>query len=50
MADTLKVVGIQDHFALFSRQEGIVAQYTNPDTPQQNDVSNRRNQILIEIA
>ncbi|KAI5350155.1 hypothetical protein L3X38_003046 [Prunus dulcis] len=37
-------------FAIFLQQEGIVAQYTNPGTPQQNGVSERRNRTLIEMV
>ena len=37
-------------FANFLQQEGIVAQYTNPGTPQQNGVSKRRNRTLIEMV
>ncbi|CAL2241924.1 unnamed protein product [Prunus armeniaca] len=37
-------------FANFLQQEGIVAQYTNPGTPQQNGVSERRNRTLIEMV
>ncbi|CAL8075801.1 unnamed protein product [Prunus armeniaca] len=37
-------------FAIFLQQEGIVAQYTNPGTPQQNGVSERRYRTLIEMV
>ncbi|KAI5319090.1 hypothetical protein L3X38_038798 [Prunus dulcis] len=37
-------------FANFLQQEGIIAQYTNPGTPQQNGVSERRNRTLIEMV
>ncbi|BBH08689.1 transposable element gene [Prunus dulcis] len=37
-------------FAIFLQHEGIVAQYTNPGTPQQNGVSERRNRTLIEMV
>ncbi|KAI5316419.1 hypothetical protein L3X38_036126 [Prunus dulcis] len=33
----------------FLQQEGIVAQYTNPGTPQQNGVSERRNRTLKDM-
>ncbi|CAL2240845.1 unnamed protein product [Prunus armeniaca] len=36
-------------FAKFLQEEGIVAQYTNPGTPQQNGVAERRNRTLIEM-
>ncbi|KAI5341456.1 hypothetical protein L3X38_020730 [Prunus dulcis] len=36
-------------FARFLQQEGIVAQYTNPGTPQQNGVSERRNRTLKDM-
>ena len=35
------------HFAKFLEEEDIVAQYTIPDTPQQNGVAERRNHTLI---
>ncbi|KAI5338099.1 hypothetical protein L3X38_017370 [Prunus dulcis] len=37
-------------FANFLQQEGIIAQYTNPRTPLQNGVSERRNRTLIEMV
>ncbi|KAM1466750.1 hypothetical protein ACFX2I_031921 [Malus domestica] len=37
-------------FALFLQEHGIVAQYTNPGTPEQNGVSERRNRTLIEMV
>ncbi|TQD69871.1 hypothetical protein C1H46_044597 [Malus baccata] len=37
-------------FALFLEQQGIVAQYTTPGTPQQNGVSERRNRTLIGMV
>jgi transposase InsO family protein len=37
-------------FAKFLQQEGIVAQYTNPGTPQQNGVSERRNRTLKDMV
>ncbi|CAL9011160.1 unnamed protein product [Prunus brigantina] len=36
-------------FAKFLQEEGIVAQYTNPGTPQQNGAAERRNRTLIEM-
>lgn len=36
-------------FARFLQQEGIVAQYTNPGTPQQNGVFERRNKTLKDM-
>jgi len=37
-------------FAQFLQGEGIVAQYTMPDTPQQNDVAERRNRTLMDMV
>ncbi|KAM1990030.1 hypothetical protein ACFX15_031328 [Malus domestica] len=37
-------------FALFLQEHGIDAQYTNPGTPEQNGVSERRNRTLIEMV
>ncbi|KAM1015922.1 hypothetical protein ACFX2A_046661 [Malus domestica] len=37
-------------FALYLEQNGIVAQYTTPGTPQQNGVSERRNRTLIGMV
>ena len=37
-------------FALYLEQQGIVAQYTTPGTPQQNGVSERRNRTLIGMV
>ncbi|RWR73399.1 Gag-protease-integrase-RT-RNaseH polyprotein [Cinnamomum micranthum f. kanehirae] len=37
-------------FARFLQEEGIVAQYTMPGTPQQNGVAERRNRTLIEMV
>ncbi|CAL9015427.1 unnamed protein product [Prunus brigantina] len=36
-------------FAKFLQQEGIIAQYTNPGTPQQNGISERRNRTLKDM-
>ena len=37
-------------FAQFLEQQGIVAQYTTPGTPQQNGVAERRNRTLIGMV
>ncbi|KAM1076159.1 hypothetical protein ACFX19_024122 [Malus domestica] len=37
-------------FALYLEQNGIVAQYITPGTPQQNAVSDRRNRTLIGMS
>jgi transposase InsO family protein len=37
-------------FTQFLEQEGIVAQYTMPNTPQQNVVAERRNHTLMDIV
>ncbi|TQD70770.1 hypothetical protein C1H46_043696 [Malus baccata] len=37
-------------FAFYLEQQGIVAQYTTPRTPQQNGVSERRNRTLIGMV
>ncbi|KAM1632105.1 hypothetical protein ACFX2K_020035 [Malus domestica] len=37
-------------FALFLEKNGIVAQYTNPGTPEQNGVSERRNRTLKDMV
>jgi len=37
-------------FAKFLEKRGICAQYTMPDTPQQNGVSERRNQTLMDMV
>jgi hypothetical protein len=37
-------------FAKFFEDEGIVAQYTMPSTPQQNGVAKRRNCILMDMV
>ncbi|KAM1502254.1 hypothetical protein ACFXTO_027626 [Malus domestica] len=37
-------------FALYLQSEGIVAQYTNPGTPQQNGVSERKNRTLKDMV
>ncbi|KAM1690278.1 hypothetical protein ACFX11_032221 [Malus domestica] len=37
-------------FALFLQEHGIDAQYTNPGTPEQNGVSERRNRTLIKMV
>ncbi|KAI5312360.1 hypothetical protein L3X38_041533 [Prunus dulcis] len=36
-------------FAKFLKQEGIVAQYTNPGTPQQNGNAEKRNRTLKDM-
>ncbi|KAI5344589.1 hypothetical protein L3X38_012466 [Prunus dulcis] len=36
-------------FAKFLQEEGIIAQYTNPGTPQQNGISERRNRTLKDM-
>ncbi|BFG24650.1 hypothetical protein CerSpe_109240 [Prunus speciosa] len=36
-------------FARFLQQEGIIAQYTNPGTPQQNGIAERRNRTLKDM-
>ncbi|KAM2263585.1 hypothetical protein ACFXTI_039852 [Malus domestica] len=38
------------YFALYLQQQGIIAQYTTPGTPQQNGVSERRNGTLIGMV
>lgn len=37
-------------FAQFLEEEGIVAQYTMPGTPQQNGVVERRNRTLMDMV
>ena len=37
-------------FAKFLQEEGIIAQYTMPGTPQQNGVSERRNRTLMDMV
>jgi transposase InsO family protein len=37
-------------FAQFLEEEGIVAQYTMSDTPQQNGVVERRNRTLMDMV
>ena len=37
-------------FAKFLENEGIVAQYTMPETPQQNGVAERRNRTLMDMV
>ena len=37
-------------FAKFPEKRGICAQYTMPCTPQQNGVSERRNQTLMDMV
>jgi len=37
-------------FAQFLEEEGIVAQYTMPDTPQQNGVAERRNHTFMDMV
>ncbi|KAM1114412.1 hypothetical protein ACFX2B_046412 [Malus domestica] len=37
-------------FAHFLESQGIVAQYTTPGTPQQNEVAERRNRTLMEMV
>ena len=37
-------------FATFLKEEGIIAQYSMPDTPQQNGVAERRNQTLMDMV
>ena len=37
-------------FAMFLTEEGIIAQYSMPDTPQQNGVAERRNQTLMDMV
>ena len=37
-------------FALYLQGEGIMAQYTNPGTPQQNGVSERKNRTLKDMV
>ncbi|KAL0295040.1 UNVERIFIED_CONTAM: Retrovirus-related Pol polyprotein from transposon TNT 1-94 [Sesamum angustifolium] len=36
-------------FAAFLKEEGIIAQYTMPGTPQQNGVAERRNRTLMDM-
>ena len=37
-------------FAKFLQEHGIVAQYTIPGSPDQNDVAERRNQTLLDMV
>ncbi|KAL0297691.1 UNVERIFIED_CONTAM: Retrovirus-related Pol polyprotein from transposon TNT 1-94 [Sesamum radiatum] len=37
-------------FAAFLKEEGIIAQYTMPGTPQQNGVAERRNRTLMDMV
>jgi transposase InsO family protein len=37
-------------FARFLQENGIVAQYSMPDDPQQNRVAERRNRILMDMV
>ena len=37
-------------FARFLQENGIVAQYSTPDEPQQNGVAKRRNRTLIDMV
>jgi hypothetical protein len=37
-------------FARFLRENGIVAQYSTPDEPQQNGVAERRNRTLMDMV
>ena len=37
-------------FAKFLKENGIVAQYTTPGTPQQNGVAERRNRTLMDMV
>jgi transposase InsO family protein len=37
-------------FAQFLQEEGIVAQYTRPGTPQQNGVAERKNRTLMDMV
>ena len=39
-----------DPFAKFLEEKGIVAQYTTPDTPQQNGIVERRNRTLVDMV
>ena len=37
-------------FAKFLENEGIIAQYTMPGTPQQNSMAERRNRTLLDMV
>ena len=37
-------------FARFLMENGIVAQYSTPDEPQQNGVAERRNRTLMDMV
>ena len=37
-------------FANFLKEQGIIAQYTIPGSPHQNDVAERRNNTLIDMV
>ena len=39
-----------DPFVQFLEEEGIIAQYTMPSTPQQNGVAKRRNRTLMDMV
>ena len=39
----------QGPFAKFLQQNGIIAQYTMPGSPDQNDVAERRNRTLLDM-
>ena len=39
-----------DPFAKFLQENGIVAQYTMPGTPEQNGVAERRNRTLMDMV
>ena len=50
IADMTDQVDVQDFFANFLEQCGIVTQYTMPETHRQNDVAERRNHTLKDIV
>ena len=41
---------VPKHFARFLQENGIVAQYSTPDEPQQNGVAERRNRTLMDMV
>ncbi|KAL0286530.1 UNVERIFIED_CONTAM: hypothetical protein Scaly_2791000 [Sesamum calycinum] len=43
------VLDLKSPFAAFLKEEGIIAQYTMPGTPQQNGVAERRNRTLMDM-
>ena len=49
-ADTADQVDVQDFFAKFLEECGIVVQYTIPEIPRENSVIERRNRTLKDMV